>query len=362
MNKTAQEILTILEANGYEAYIVGGYVRDFLLGSTSTDIDICTNATMKEVLKWISGEVNEYHSLNLKRNELNIDITTFRMDGPYQNRRPMEVSYTKELKEDVKRRDFTINTICMNKEGNIIDLLNGREDLQNKCIRMVGEINKKIKEDPLRILRAIRFATTLDFVIEPKLKEEIKKQNHIVSTLSTYRIKEEVAKILTSPNYKKGLKLLKELNLCEPLGLAFTNLVYTKDICGMWAQMTLTKNFPFTKSEKENIVKLREIKELGSINREVIYTYGLYLSLVAAEILGIDSDSIYKIEKEMPIKEKKELDISFQEIVDTLKIKPSKQAGEIEKELIKEVVNGRIFNKKKDLTNYLKSNKTRWFQ
>lgn len=353
MNKTAKEILTILEHNGFEAYIVGGYVRDFLLGIQSTDIDICTNATMKEVLEYISGEVNEYNSLNLKRNELNIDITTFRIDGTYQNRRPVEVSYTNDLKQDLERRDFTINTICMNKEGKIIDLLKGRDDLEKKCIQMVGYVKTKIKEDPLRILRAIRFATTLDFDLECVLEEEILKQGHLVETLSNYRIKEEIAKILTSPHYKKGLKLLKKLNLCEKIGIEYTNLVYTKDICGMWAQMHITKNFPFTKTEKENIVKIQEIKKLGIINREVIYTYGLYLSLIAGEILGIDSESIYEIEKEMPIKEKKDLALSFMEIIDILKIKPSKIAGEIEKELLIEVLNGRVLNEKQELTNYL---------
>ncbi len=361
MNKTAQEILTMLEQHGFEAYIVGGYVRDFLLNSKSTDIDICTNATMKEVLEFISGEVNEYHSLNLKKNELNIDITTFRIDGSYQNRRPTEIAYTKELKKDLERRDFTINTICMNKEGKIIDILNGRKDLYNKCIRMVGNRETKVKEDPLRILRAIRFATTLDFEIEEDLKQEIKKQNHLVATLSTYRIKEEIAKIITSPNYKKGLKLLKELKLCEHLGISYTNIVYTKDICGMWAQMKITKTFPFTKTEKENIVKLKEIKELGIINREVIYNYGLYLSLIAGEILGIESNSIYKIEKEMPMKEKKELALTFPELENIVGNLSKKEAGILMKKLEKEVLYGRISNEKKELMNYITNNKTRWF-
>lgn len=360
MNKTAKEILTLLESNGYKSYIVGGYVRDFLLGINSTDIDICTSATMKDVLSLIRGEVNEYNSLNLKRNELNIDITTFRMEGSYQNRRPTSISYTSDLESDLKRRDFTINTICMDKEGHIIDILNGKKDLDDKIIRVVGDVKTKLKEDPLRILRAIRFATTLDFKLESGLASEVKKEGYLVSTLSAYRIKEELSKILTSPNYKKGLKLLKEFDLCDAIGISYTNLVPTKDICGMWAQMKWSKDLPFTKREKENIVKLREIMNLKIINSEVIYKYGLYLSLIAGEILGIEANSIHEIYERLPIYQRKELNISFLEIVDILEITPSKKAGEIESFLIKEVVNGKLPNDKEKLKSYLLENKRKW--
>ena len=360
MNKTAKEILTILEQNNHKAYIVGGYVRDFLLGINSTDIDICTNATMKEVVALFNGEVNEYNSLNLKRKELNIDITTFRIDGTYENRRPTSISYTSLLEKDIERRDFTINTICMNKDETIIDLLNGKKDLKNKIIRVVGNVKTKLIEDPLRILRAIRFATILDFELETELANEIKIQGHLVASLSTYRIKEELSKILTSPNFKKGLQLLKQFELCKNIGISYTNIVYTKDLCGMWAQMKFTIDLPFTKAEKENIVKLREIMDLKIINSEVIYKYGLYLSLIAGEILGIEAESIHEIYANMPIYQRKELSITFQEIIEILEIKPSKKAGEIEEELIQEVINRRIPNEIEKLKDYLLENKTRW--
>ncbi len=119
LNKTAKEILEKLESNGYIAYIVGGYVRDFLLGKITNDIDICTDATTKEVMELFRGNANEYGSFNLKANEFNIDITTFREEQNYENRRPTSILYTKDLKTDLLRRDFTINTICMDKNEHV---------------------------------------------------------------------------------------------------------------------------------------------------------------------------------------------------------------------------------------------------
>lgn len=359
LNKIAKEILEKLESHGYTAYIVGGFVRDFLLGKNTNDIDICTNATTKEIMELFSGNANEYGSFNLKINELNIDITTFRQEQNYKNRRPTSIFYTNDLKTDLLRRDFTMNTICMNKEDKIIDILNGAKDLEEKKIRMVGDKDSKLKEDPLRILRAIRFATTLDFTLEESLHKAIFENKNLVKTLSTYRIKEEISKILISPNFKKGLNLLEEFSLCEILGISYTNVVYTNDVCGMWAQIHLNKTLPFTKSEKENIVKIREILDLNVIHANVLYKYGLYLSLIAGEILGIEAESIHEMYKNLPIHERKDLDISFSEICETLNICPSKEAKEIEKNLIHEVLYQHISNQKDELKKYLLNNKTR---
>lgn len=360
MNKNAIEIIEKLENLGYTAYIVGGYVRDLLLNKPSFDIDICTSAKIKEILQVFPGVANEYGSLNLKIKEFNIDITTFREEKNYENRRPTTIFYTTDLKKDLLRRDFTINTICMDKKGKIIDALNGVHDLKNKQIKMVGDPKTKIKEDPLRILRAIRFATTLDFTLEESLKEEIKRQRESLFTLSNYRIKEEMSKILLSTNYKKGLHLLKELHLCEILGIYYVHVVYTKDLCGMWAQLKIKRNLPFTKLEKENIVKIREILELKMINREIIYKYGLYLSLIASEILGIQAESIHEMNASLPIYTRKDLNISYQEICEILNIVPSKKGKEIEEDLIREVINEHVRNEKEVLTHYLKEHKLRW--
>lgn len=360
MNKAAKEILNKLEQRGYTSYIVGGYVRDFLLGKNSNDIDICTNATMKEVMTFLPGKVNEYNSINIKMHELNIDITTFREERRYENRRPIEMVYISDLNKDLLRRDFTINTICMDKDGKIIDPLNGINDLHKRLIKVVGDPLQKIIEDPLRILRAIRFATVLDFDLDEALIDAIKKQGHLLKQLSAFRVKEEVSKILTSIYFKKGLTLLKEYQLCEYLGISYTKIVYTKDLCGMWAQIKMHRNFPFTKREKDNIVKIQEILEKKIINREVIYKYGLYLSLIAGEILGIEANSIHEIYKNMSIHFQNDLDITYNEIVEVLHVQPSKKVKEIENDLIKDVINNRIKNENAILKEYLLTNRARW--
>ncbi len=360
MNKIAKEILEKLDNHGFTSYIVGGYVRDYLLGMESTDIDICTNATMRDVVSFLPGDVNGYHSLHIKKNEFNIDITSFRVDGEYENRKPKEVFYTMDLEEDLERRDFTINTICMNKEGEIIDLLNGISDLKRKKIKMVGDPLKKLEEDPLRILRAIRFATVLNFELDNELEQAIREKGALLKNLSAYRIKEELSKILVSPHYKKGLSYLKNFSLCAFLGISFKNIVYTKDVCGMWAQVEIVRELPFTKQEKKNIVKIQEIVHLKIINSEVIYTYGLYLSLIAGEILGIEVASIYEIYNCMPLKERKDLSISFQEIEEWLQIFDPKKIKGVEEDIIREVLNGHIKNKKEVLKEFILMHKSRW--
>ncbi len=344
MNTVVKKILKTIKENGYEAYIVGGYVRDFYLQKETNDYDICTNAPLSKISKWFTGKRGSYGSFHMKEENLTIDITVYRKEKEYQNRRPTSITKTNSLKVDLLRRDFTINTLCMDEEGEILDLLNGLEDIKQKKIRMVGDIKTKLIEDPLRILRAIRFATILNFTLEENLEKEIIKNKELLATLSSYRIKEEIERILLSPYYKKGLTFLKEQQMCTYLGISYTNLVYTSSILGMWAQIKIKKNLPFTKEEKENIVKLQEIMKGKIISREVLYQYGLNLSLIAGEILGISSYSIHELYKKMPIHTRKELQISMQEICTILEVSPSRKIKEIENQLIYEVLYERIKN------------------
>ena len=169
MEKNIKKILETLESEGYQAYLVGGYVRDYLLGIASFDVDIATNALPKDIHRIFNSSKSNYGSVNIKIDKLNVDITTYRKDLNYINRRPSTVKYINNLEEDLKRRDFTINAICMDKNGNIIDPLNGCLDLDKRLIKMIGDVDIKIQEDPLRIMRAIRFACVLDFGIDNEL-------------------------------------------------------------------------------------------------------------------------------------------------------------------------------------------------
>ena len=354
MEKNIKKILETLENEGYQAYLVGGYVRDYLLGVTSFDVDIATDALPKDIHRIFNSSKNNYGSVNIKVDKLNVDITTFRKDLNYVNRRPSKVVYINNLKDDLERRDFTINAICMNKNGKIIDLLNGCKDLDRRTIKMIGSIDVKLKEDPLRIMRAIRFACILDFKIEDELYEKIKEYSYLVGDLSKERIKNELDKILISKNYKYGLELMKDTKISEVLEINYDDINYVDDLLGMWAQVKVL-NIPFTNVEKGNIIKITEVLDIGKIDNEVLYKYGLYISRVAGKILNIKTTLISKMYNKLPIKSREDIDIKSSDIVDLYG--EGKIIGDTYKLLESEILKKRLKNKKSEILKYLEKRK-----
>uniref|UniRef100_UPI003FF0C938 hypothetical protein n=1 Tax=Candidatus Onthocola sp. TaxID=3085646 RepID=UPI003FF0C938 len=354
MEKNVKKILETLENEGYQAYLVGGYVRDYLLGVTSFDVDIATDALPKDIHRIFNSSKNNYGSVNIKVDKLNVDITTFRKDLNYVNRRPSKVVYINNLKEDLERRDFTINAICMNKNGKIIDLLNGCKDLDRRTIKMIGSIDVKLKEDPLRIMRAIRFACILDFKIEDELYEKIKEYSYLVGDLSKERIKNELDKILISKNYKYGLELMKDTKISEVLEINYDDINYVDDLLGMWAQVKVL-NIPFTNVEKGNIIKITEVLDFGKIDNEILYKYGLYISRVAGKILNIKTTKISKMYNKLPIKSREDIDITSKEISSIVGV--GEVIGETYKIIEKEILNYRLKNKKSEILKYLEKRK-----
>lgn len=354
MEKNVKKILETLENESYQAYLVGGYVRDYLLGVTSFDVDIATDALPKDIHRIFNSSKNNYGSVNIKVDKLNVDITTFRKDLNYVNRRPSKVVYINNLKEDLERRDFTINAICMNKNGKIIDLLNGCKDLDRRTIKMIGSIDVKLKEDPLRIMRAIRFACILDFKIEDELYEKIKEYSYLVGDLSKERIKNELDKILISKNYKYGLELMKDTKISEVLEINYDDINYVDDLLGMWAQVKVL-NIPFTNVEKGNIIKITEVLDIGKIDNEVLYKYGLYISRVAGKILNIKTTKISKMYNKLPIKSREDIDITSKEISSIVGV--GEVIGETYKIIEKEILNYRLKNKKSEILKYLEKRK-----
>ena len=354
MDKIIKEILTKIESEGYEAYIVGGFVRDKLLKKASYDVDICTNAlpmTLKNVFN-ISQNSNGYGGFNLKIKKYNIDITTYRKEVKYNNRRPVEIEYISNLFEDINRRDFTINALCMDKNDNIIDLINGSDDLKKHVIRIIGDADQKFKDDPLRMLRAIRFATILDFFIEKETYQSIIRNSKFASSLSSARIKEELSKILAHPNYAKGLKILKNTGIDKEIGLEYESINYTNDILGMWAQVNIP-NLEFTKTEKDNIIRIKQLVKFGRIGYFELFNYGLYLCSVAAQILHIDRNVVNSRYHKMPIKSMKDIAISGSEIIKLLNIEPGKIVSEIIGDIKIQILGGKLKNKNSVIKKYV---------
>ncbi len=193
MEKEVLEILNRLENNNFKAYIVGGYVRDYILNRKTNDYDIATNARPDDIIKLFSDKkiiLNEKFG-NVVLN--NIEITTFRKDE-YNNSRFPKITYVDTINEDVKRRDFTINALYMNKDYEIIDTINAMEDLTNKIIKTVKDPNISFNEDPLRIIRAIRFAHMLNFEIEEETLIALQKYAYKLNEISKERINKEIKK------------------------------------------------------------------------------------------------------------------------------------------------------------------------
>lgn len=356
--EAACNVLKKFEENGFEAYIVGGYPRDILLNRNTIDIDLCTSATPAEI-KIIFPDIKlvneQYGAVIIKQEKFQFEITTFRRDMLYlDHRKPGKTEYVRELREDLLRRDFTINTICMNKDGEIIDLLNGKEDLNRKLVRSVGNADVKLEEDALRMLRAIRFATVLDFELDKNIIEGIKKHGHLLSGLSVNRKKEELTKIFLDSNAKKGLDYLIELNVAEPLGLEnIENLVITTSMISIWAQLNVIDKYPFSKIEKSHIEKTIEcLKE--PYNADSLFKYGLYISTEAASIRGIEKRDIIERFEALPIKRRSEIAITTDHICDILNKTQGAFLHEIMEDLVVNIINENIPNEKDELMSYIK--------
>lgn len=357
MIKLISDILKTIENNGFEAYIVGGYVRDSILKIESSDVDIITNALPKDLLGiFNSGTISKelYGSFRLRSDKYNFDITTYRKESHYKNRRPTKVSYINNLIEDLNRRDFTINSLCMNSNGEIIDLLDGRKDIENKVIKIIGNPRLKLKEDPLRILRAVRFATILDFSLDKELIKYIKKNRKLVRKLSYERKKEELDRILTSSNALKGLNILKQLDLLDSLEIKYNNIVYVKDLGGMWSQIEYSPKYNFSKQEKNNIKTIKYLTECGKITNKELYEYGLYYMTVAGAIMNVDNIQINKMFSNLPITNIHDIDITTKEILESLNIKPSQIIKDIYQDLVDKILDREIKNEKSELISYIK--------
>lgn len=204
-------ILDVLDAHGYEAYVVGGCVRDSILSRTPGDWDITTSARPEEVKTLFRRTIDTgiaHGTVTVMQGDEGFEVTTYRIDGTYEDgRHPSEVVFTPDLKEDLLRRDFTINAMAYNEKAGLVDLYGGMEDLENKLIRCVGNADERFNEDALRILRAVRFAAQLDFRIEEETYAAIKRHAENLRKVSAERIQMEIVKLLVSPNPERWIDL-----------------------------------------------------------------------------------------------------------------------------------------------------------
>ena len=222
IDKKAQKVISMLESKGYNAYVVGGCLRDILLGRKSQDIDITTDALPNEIIDVFKDSYKvietgvKYGTVTVIIEASPIEITTFRSEQDYiDGRRPEKVSFEKDIKADLSRRDFTVNAMAYNDKDGLVDLFGAKRDLEDKIIRCVGNPRQRFKEDKLRMLRAVRFATTFDFKIKDETFKAIKEYSQYLNEISIERINVEFSKMLLVQKPSKAMLLLKKTGLLK---------------------------------------------------------------------------------------------------------------------------------------------------
>ena len=200
------KVMNILSAAGHKAYVVGGCVRDSIMGREPNDWDVTTNATPERIKELFADFRTvdtgiQHGTVLIVSGKTPVETTTFRIDGEYtDNRHPSEVTFTSDIKADLSRRDFTINAMAYNDEDGLIDPFGGKNDIDAGIIRCVGDADKRFNEDALRIMRAIRFASVLDFKIEEKTSDAIIRNENLISSIAVERISNELLKLLCGKN------------------------------------------------------------------------------------------------------------------------------------------------------------------
>ncbi|XMB86739.1 CCA tRNA nucleotidyltransferase [Mycoplasmatota bacterium WC44] len=366
MEKVYKKVLKRLIDNGCDAYVVGGYVRDNFLGIYTDDIDITTSASTDEVISLFKKTIPtgvKHGTVTVIEDGQQFEITTFRSDGNYINHRhPETVEFVSSIDEDLKRRDFTINAFALDYHDRIIDLFNGKEDLNNKLLRSIGNPDKRFTEDALRMLRAIRFQSKLGFTIEVDTLSSIKRNQKLLEEVSIERIKSELDKLFLGEYYQVAIKSLLEINfdaLNDLKGLSHEgelSVLERYTLCYYINGFDL-KKWKFSNSEIKLIKKVSEgIDNLDRIDNLTVYNYGLDLLIsnkINKIINGDDySNKIKLIYNDLPIKSIKELKISGSDLTELGFNGP--KVGDILKNIENKIVQEELANDLDEIIKYVR--------
>lgn len=367
----AKKILKKLNECGYEAYIVGGYVRDFLLNITSNDIDITTNAKPEEIALIFNISKNgiDYSSVTIKDGMYSFEITTFRKDVSYIDHRHPQIELVDNVYLDIERRDFTINALLMDYNHNIVDRFDGIKDINNKIIRAINDPYKKINEDVLRILRGFYLVSKLEFDFEINTLNAIKDNVYLLEYLSKFRIISEMNKIIFYNKSNKVFKLMKETGCTKYLRPLDKGIDYILDnnviinsrtlfyaLC-FYLNDSFDESYEFPKNKK------RKIKEIISLTKNKMNKYDMinfeYDILSYAnelrKILKLEYISNLKEEYDLlPIHSVKEVDISSIELMLALNKTPGEWLNFCFIKIAEAILEGKINNNKEEILSYIK--------
>ena len=384
--RAAVPVLERINQAGFEVYFVGGCVRDTLLQRPLHDVDLATSAYPQEIKQIFPQTIDtgiEHGTVTVIYQKKAYEITTFRTESGYQDyRRPDKVEFVRSLKEDLKRRDFTINALAMNAQGEIIDLFAGMADLQQRQIRAVGVAADRFHEDALRMLRAVRFQAQLNFTIEKQTLAGIKTNAALLSHIATERIREEFIKLMEGCNRQAGLISLYQTQLyrfCPGLAtydfpkiLQFAAGQIT-DEATVWSflaylgQLKRAQVRPFLRQWKvanNNIKLVQAAIELLNNYQESnwqLYIAGQAATAIAAQVLRLTrqqelAEQLIEQYQDLPLKSPHQLAINGQQIMQVLNLSPGPQIGQYLKQIQQAIVAGQLVNDYQTIVNYLKNN------
>ena len=383
----ALPILEKIRVSGYQAYFVGGSVRDVLLNRQIHDVDIATSAYPAEVKQIFEHTVDigiEHGTVLVLAGDDTYEITTFRTEDVYVDyRRPSHVSFVRELSEDLLRRDFTINAFALANDGEIIDLYDGLTDLDKKILRAVGHPSERFNEDALRIMRGVRFMATLNFSLESETYEAMKRQAHLLAKISIERIFIELDKLLQADYWQKGFDALLAID-------ASAYLPGFSDKEALLSLLTLPERFKFTNSVQAWGFLLHQLgyvdgkflmkkwkvsrefataithflsayrkRQVAAFSLEDLYQHHLSSLLLVENLFeaqGLDTDfeHIAVLDNTLQIRDKKEIVVSAGEIMKQFSISPGPGIGKLFHEIEMAIVIGKLRNHPDDIFNYVR--------
>lgn len=389
--KRALPILEKIQAAGYEAYFVGGSVRDTILKLPIHDVDIATSAYPEEIKSLFKKTVDtgiEHGTVMVIDHGVGYEITTFRTESTYQDfRRPDKVEFVRSLAEDLKRRDLTINALALRPDGEVIDLFNGLNDLKNHVIKAVGLASERFHEDALRMMRTVRFASQLDFTIEAQTLAAIKENAALLSKIALERINVEWVKLMLGKNPQTGLKDFLATDLyryCPQFATqkeALAKLLTITDLhldneAEVWT--LLAASFGYNPQEGGQLVhawkgsnelKTQVTKALGALTAmqtgdltpKLQYLTGSEMLAVACRVARLlsladySSMAVLLAYEGLPIHNRSELAVNGKDLLMMLNLQPGPILGQLIEEIEEAVLNRQVKNEKLALLEYGRS-------
>lgn len=387
-----QEALPVLEKikeAGFEAYFVGGSVRDALLNRPIHDVDIASSAYPEEIKTIFPRTIDvgiEHGTVLVLEGQGEYEITTFRTEDVYVDyRRPSQVSFVRSLEEDLKRRDFTINALALNQEGEIVDLFSGLADMKNRTLRAVGVASERFNEDALRIMRGFRFQAGLDFDLEELTFQAMAACASLLEKISVERIFIEFDKLLMTPFWRKGLEslikaaaydflpdmkhsaeALQELldrlaedfqfSSSEQAWAALLLALKVKDVRKFLKHWKTSNDF---QKRVNQLVAVYEIRQERSLSKRDCYQYDLDLILQAESLrqaagLPVEFEAIEATHAALTIHDKHEIVMTGSHLIRDYGFKPGPELGQILTKIEWAIVDGELANSKEEIMNFIK--------